>query len=107
MDKPREMPLLYHKYNLEPLDVRRKRNLVKLMYIESKKDGNVDIYRPNMVLRSTKSVKMKHKFTRLTKIQRSPYYRGLALWDKLPQEIQNIGSKIEFKNRIKTFPLAP
>ena len=27
-------------------------------------------------------VKIKHKLTRLTKIQRNPYYSGLELWDK-------------------------
>ena len=53
-----------------------------------------------MELRSSKAVKMNHKFTRLTKIQKSPYYRGLALWDKLPQEIQNDKSKTEFKTTV-------
>ena len=39
---------------------------------------------------------------RLTKIQRSPYYRGLDLWDRLPLYIQSIESKVQFKNNIKT-----
>ena len=106
VDKRKDLPELYRKYNLEPLEIRRKRNLVKLMYSESKKEVNIDMYRPQRVLRSAKSVKMNHKFTRLTKIQKSPYYRGLALWDKLPQDLQNIGSKKEFKNRIKAFQFA-
>ena len=59
-----------------------KRNLVKLMYTESKKDVSIDVYRPNIVLKSSKPVKMKHKNTRLTKMTKeSPHYRGLALWD--------------------------
>ena len=76
------------------------------MYLESKKEVNIDMYRPQRVLRSAKSVKINHKFTRLTKIQKSPHYRGLALWDKLPQDLQNIGSKKEFKNRMKAFQFA-
>ena len=32
--------------------------------------------------------KMKSNFTRLTKFQGSPYYRGLNLWDRLPDDIQ-------------------
>ena len=102
VDKRMNLPELYHRYNLEPLQVRRKRNLLKLMYNESKNHANIDLYRPSMVLRSAKNVKMNHKFTRLTKIQRSPYYRGLVLWDKLPQQMQNIDNKKDFKNCIKS-----
>ena len=29
-------------------------------------------------------MKLHHKFTKQSKIQKSPYYRGLELWDKLP-----------------------
>ena len=100
-DKRKDLDTLYHKYKLEPLEKRRKRNLVKLIYSESKMPANIDMYRPKMVLRSSKSVKMNHKFTRMTKIQKSPYYRGLELWDKLTNEIQKIKSKIEFRNKVK------
>ena len=109
LDKDRRMDLstLYHRYNLESLESRRKRNILKMMYTESKNDANIDMYRPPRVLRSSKNIKMNHKFTRLTKIQKSPYYRGMALWDKLPLDMQTIDSKNEFKNRIKNFVLVP
>ena len=96
------MEELYHRYKLEPLEKRRKRNLLKIMYKESKTDTNIDVYRPERVLCSTKDVKMKHKFTKLTKIQRSPYYRGLKLWDELPQDID---SNLAFKAAIKKYRL--
>ena len=96
-----ELTDLYHRYNLEPLAIRRKHNLLKLMYNESKQHVNIDMYRPRMELRSSTNVKMNHKFTRLSKIQKSPYYRGLSLWDKLPKEMQLMESKKEFKERIK------
>ena len=109
LDKDRRMNLstLYHRYNLESLESRRKRNILKMMYTESKNDANIDMYRPPRVLRSSKNIKMNHKFTRLTKIQKSPYYRGMALWDKLPLDMQTFYSKNEFKNRIKSFVLVP
>ena len=96
---------LYHRYHLEPLDKRRKRNLLKILFKESKNECNIDMYRPERTLRSAKNVKLNHKFTRLTKIQQSPYYRGLHLWDELPQDMQKIDTKHEFKNRIKGYIL--
>ena len=54
---------LYHKYNLETLKNQRQKNLLKIMFNESKKDSNIDIYRPERVLRSRKNVKLNHKFT--------------------------------------------
>ena len=75
------------------------------MFIESKSETNIDVYRPQTVLRSTLNVKMKHKITRLTKVLRSPHYRGLELWDQLPAEIQNIDNKTTFKERIKLYKM--
>ena len=102
-DKRKDLDSLYTKYRLETVEARRKRNLVKLMYSESKNPASIDMYRPQMVLRSHNSVKLNHKFTRKTKIQKSQYYRGKQLWDKLPKEIQTLTSKIEFKHKIKTY----
>ena len=77
--KRKDISELYYRYNLEPLTNRRKRNLFKLMYSESKHERNIDDNHPHMQLRSSGNVKKNHKFTRLTKIQKSPYYRGLSL----------------------------
>ena len=41
-----------------------------------------------MQLGSTTKVKMKQKFTSLTKIHMSPLYRGTKLWDILPTILQ-------------------
>ena len=75
------------------------------MYSESKLERNIDMYRPHMQLLSSGNVKMNHKFTRLTKIQKSPYYRGLSLWDGLPKEPQLVESRQVFKDRIKKYDL--
>ena len=73
------------------------------MYTESKLERNIDMYGPQRQLRSSGNVKM--KFTRLTKIQKSPYYRGLSLWDGLPKELQLVESRQVFKERIKKYDL--
>ena len=56
-----------------------------------------------MSLHSDRKVKMKSDFTRLTKIQKGRYYRGLTLWNTLPEHIQKEPSKVKFKPLIKTF----
>ena len=75
------------------------------MFVESKAEVIIDVYRPQRVLRSTANVKLKHRFTRLTKIQQSPYYGGLELWDKLPNELQSIDTRLSFKQKIKGYKL--
>ena len=94
---------LLKRYNLESLRTRRKRSLLNLMYDQSHKSGNVDIKLCNINLRSAKKVRLKSQFTRLTKVQKSPYYRGLALWDDLPDQIQTQTSRIKFKGDIKRY----
>ena len=79
---------LYVKYNIEKLYKRRQRNLLKIMFDQSNVEENIEYYRPDRILRSNNNVKLKSNFTRITKIQRSPYHRGIILWDKLPRSIQ-------------------
>ena len=60
------------KFNIESLSLRRKRNLVKIVHKTSKVKSNVDVVRPNMDLRSKPKVKLKNKFTSITKVYNSP-----------------------------------
>ena len=94
---------LYHEFNIEPLVLRRQRNLVKIMYKTGKRDVNVDHERPKMDLRSKAKVKLKNKFTRITKVYNSPLYRGMRLWDKLPVTLQREENRIKFKMEINRF----
>ena len=75
------------------------------MYKESKIDQNIDKHRPQRVTCSATHVKLKHKFTRIKKIQRSPYYRGLELWDQLPQSLQTEETNLMFKIAIRKYVL--
>ena len=95
--------VLQGKYNIEPLKLRRKRNLVKIIYKNSKNTMNIDQERPNMDLRSKPKVKLKSKFTSITKVYNSPLYRGLRLWDKLTPNLQKEENKFRFKSEINKF----
>ena len=93
--------MLYNTYNVEPLKVRRKRNLLNIMYDQSQNINNLQNRKCNINLRSSRKVKMKSSFTRLTKVMKSPLYRGLELWNQLSDELQTEPSKIKFKNAVK------
>ena len=79
LDQIRPMPI-----QTQLTYVKHMRNLLKIMFSQSRDKVNIDYYRPERILRSNQKVKLKSKFTRITKIQRSPYYRGIGLWDALP-----------------------
>ena len=89
------------KYNIEELHVRRKRSLLRHMYINSKDINNIQVKRHEKNLRSTKKVKMKEPFSGLMKLHQSPYYRGIKLWESLPDTVQKSENKIIFKNEVK------
>ena len=66
-----------------------------------KKSTNIQTKEMNISLCSSKKVNLKSDFTHLTKMQRSPYYRGLKLWNELPESIQNEQNRTNFKANIK------
>ena len=96
---------LKESYRVETLSDRRKCSLLKIMYKQSHIDNNIDTYRPDRILRSSKKVKMKTPFTRITKIQKSPYYRGIYLWNELPQDLQNEKDIERFRSAINIYKL--
>ena len=98
-----EINVLYRNYNIEPLKTRRKRNILKIMYDQSRDVNNIYTNNCNIKLRSSKKVKLKSSFTRLTKVKKSPMYRGLELWDQLPEKLQKEPSKLLFKREIKKY----
>ena len=97
------MSILKNDFAIEDLKTRRKQSLLRLMYTQSKKDENIVVVNKHMKLRSDVKVKLKSDFTRLTKIQKSPYYRGLGLWNILPEDIQKEQVQVKFKEKVKLF----
>ena len=94
------MSNLKSKFKIENLETRRNRSLLRLMFTQSKKAENIKEVKEHMVLRNSTKVKLVSDFTRLTKVQHSPYYRGLKLCDKLPERVQKEPSKLKFKREI-------
>ena len=79
VDKRENINILKVRYNIENLGVRRKRNLLKIMFNQSQNVENIDSYRPDRTLRSCDKITLKSNFTSITKIQKSPFYRGVSL----------------------------
>ena len=95
--------MLQDEFNIEPLVLRRKRNLVKIVHKTSKDVANLNVDRPIMDLRSKPKVKLKNMFTSITKVYNSPLYRGMRLWDQLPPSVQKEENNIKFKNDVNRF----
>ena len=104
-NKRKDIDVLHTMYNIEKLSVRRNRNLTKIMYRESKDMNNINLLRPQMELRSKTKVKMKLKFTSLTRVQMSRLYRGLKLWDSLPPTLQKEDDYQTFKSELMKMDL--
>ena len=58
-----------------------------------------------MNLRSSKKVRLKENFSSLTKVHNSPYFRGLKLWDSLPEKVKKAENSQIFKNEVKKLVL--
>ena len=87
-------------YGLDNLGARRNHHHLAVMYRHSNLPGNIETYRPGINLRSNNKLKFKIKTTQLTKVQNSPFYRGVSLWDRLPVEVQRATTKVKFKKCI-------
>ena len=83
-----DIPNLMYNNRIQNIRQRQKVQLLSFMYTESRNPGNIKMERPTMSLRSSDRVKCREKFTRKTVILNSPVYRGYALWNVLPEDIQ-------------------
>ena len=101
-DQKETLTVLLARYNLVSLYHRRIEHLLIFMYKLGKgKIENLETQRPKIELRSKNKVKFKHIYTNIVKVQNSPLYRGIFLWDQLPVEIQ-LEPKIEiFKCEVR------
>ena len=96
------LDVLLEKYKIENLRLRRKRNLVKIMYSQSSCPENRKIDTVKINLRSKNKIHLKKDFTSKTKILNSPLYRGIGLWDSLPSDMQQEKDFRVFKKRLAT-----
>ena len=97
---------LMRQYNIEKLEVRCKKQLLCLIFALSKDTSNVEPTHENTVVtRGPKKVKLISDFTSITRVHNSPLYRGIAVWDKLSEDIQRSDTKLQFKCAIKKLNL--
>ena len=95
--------VLREKYKIENLKLRRKRNMVKIMYAQSSKAEYIEPLSCDKNLRSAEKIKLRNNFTNKTKVLNSPLYRGIRLWNSLPPDIQKETDKYSFKKRISLY----
>ena len=72
-----------------------------IMYRQSKVHNTLDTYRPPIILRSHKKIKFRHEKRNLKGIERSPMYRGIKLWNTIPQALQRATTKVKFKSGLR------
>ena len=88
-------------YDEQYLRTRRKEHLLMNMFAEKNNPEYVDMNRPDMLLRNHDGTKFKIRATRNQKVYKSPYCRGVHLWERLPNVTQTLQGKKEFKHSIK------
>ena len=86
--------------NITPLKERRKKHHLSLMYRLSRVETYLENTRPEINLRSRHKIKFSIPVTKLSKVMKSPFYRGASLWDRLSQEVQRATTKVRFKQLI-------
>ena len=89
-------------YDIQNLRTRRKEHLLINMFAQKNNIKYVDTNRPDRLLRNHK---FKIKATRNRKVYKSPYYRGVQLWETLPIVTRTSQEKTEFKNSMKGIAL--
>ena len=92
---------LLKEYGLTTLYQRRAEHLLFFVYKYKDDIITLDPQLQKIELRSKNKVKLKSDFTTKTKVQNSPLYRGILLWNKLPDKIQLIGTVPEFKSILR------
>ena len=78
-EKRKEYSELEKEYNIECLSNRRKMNLIGYMYNQSTYEMNMVRTKCDGILRSNKKVLLKYTFSNLTKLHKSPFYRGVKI----------------------------
>ena len=90
--------ILCVKYNICTLQQRRDMQLCSIMYRYSRIEDYIDSTITRENLRSEKKINFKCPFTKIVKIRKSPFYRGVDLWNSLKVEHHRAENKKRFKS---------
>ena len=90
-------------YDVQKLYIRRKQHFLMNMFAQRTNLEYVDTKRSEMLLRNHNGTKFKIKATQNQKVYKSPDYRGVQLWEQLPNATRTLQEKKEFARSIKGF----
>ena len=96
-NRERDESVLCLKYKLSTLHQRRKMQLGSIMYRYSRNELFVDTVVNRENLRSANKIKIKCTYTKMANIRKSPFYRGVDLWNSLKVEHHRAENKKRFK----------
>ena len=77
-------------YDVQHLRSRGNGHLLMNMFTHKNNPDYVDMNRPDRLLRNHDGTKFKIRATRNKKVFKSPYYRGVHLWERLPNATQTL-----------------
>ena len=100
--RAKHLNVLLQEYRISSIRRRRDEQLLAFMYSISRNKDYIDSRRPLMTLRSTNKIKFTEKLTVKTLILKSPYNRGVILWNTLPASLQHAHTIKMFKKLLKT-----
>ena len=70
-----------------------------------KAHGGEAIQQVNIRTRGDLKIKFRKRRAKSSFYQKSPYYRGVSLWDTLDKDVQKTTTKGKFKSSIEALPL--
>ena len=78
------------------LEERRKQHnyMLLVMYRQAQLEFNLNDYRPMVNLKNRNKIEFKVPYTNLTKLQNSPFYRGVRIWDRVTFQVQRVTIKV-------------
>ena len=100
--RAKHLNVLLQEYRISSIRHRRDEQLLAFMYSISRDKDYIDSRRPLITLCSTNKIKFTEKLTVKTLILKSPYNRGVILWNTLPASLQHAHTIKMFKKLVKT-----
>ena len=97
--------LLHTQCKVDRLADRRQQQLAVLMYKQSKKLGLA--LDPNPRTRLDRKIKFPQQRHTLARYERSPYHRGVQLWNRIDVSVQTSNTVDIFKRKYGETPLGP
>ena len=94
---------LHKDCKVDMLDRRRKLQLLGMMWKKAHSGGALEQRRTRT--RGDLKIKFAQRRAKSCFYEKSPYYQGVKLWDKLDKEVQKLNTSKKFETAISKLPL--